>query len=324
LARRIDLFAGLVGNLQPILGATEEAFRKIFLAPRSERAAVQREVLAALDHQIDALSHSGIDLGDEDPMPDPDDPASPVTLEELHRCLAEQLDIDLDEPGRPATADPTRTSRDGERWCALATYGHPRLDGALLRLSGDSDASALVLSEVDGHAVAYRADRTPPERVRCLNDLLDLGAPVATGEAEARARLEAREAALAGEESVLAVERAHRVQWEREIRTRFRRLVVQAINAENIIRTRRDGEPTEPRLLWLDLTQDATTGWGNADRFRQWLELDIDDVLPRGAAGADDRLDRELARVRQETGKALVEVILEWKSVALPDGPKLA
>src|SRR5437763_1923502 len=38
LADRIDLFDGLVGELQPILGAVESSFKAIYRQPRSERA----------------------------------------------------------------------------------------------------------------------------------------------------------------------------------------------------------------------------------------------------------------------------------------------
>jgi SNF2 family DNA or RNA helicase len=56
LAKRIDSFHELLGNLQPILGATEQAFRTIFRAPRTEREAAEEQTLADLVGQIDALS----------------------------------------------------------------------------------------------------------------------------------------------------------------------------------------------------------------------------------------------------------------------------
>jgi superfamily II DNA or RNA helicase len=320
LASRIDLFAGLVGQLQPILGATEEAFRQIFRTPRSERAQAQKQVIDGLLAKVDDLERSGIELSDEDPLPDPEHSEPPVTLEELRSCLVEDLDVALDSPGRPASYDPARVSRDPERWTALATYGHPDLEPALTKLAGTaSDRSPLVLRDLGHLAVAFRADRTPPDRVRRIDELFDLGDAVAAGDAErlALAELEAAADELLRAEQELAG--ARRERWERGIRRRFRQLVVRAINAEAVIRMRRDGEPPEPQLVWMDLTQDTQHGWENADPFRQWLDLELTDVLPRGGPGADDRGDRELARVRADGGRELVELIQEWMAVAMPD-----
>ena len=89
LAHRIDLFAGLVGQLQPILGATEDAFAQIFRVPPGEQAHVQQKAIASLLAKVDELEASGIDLGDEDPMPGPQYADPPITLGQLHRCLTE-------------------------------------------------------------------------------------------------------------------------------------------------------------------------------------------------------------------------------------------
>lgn len=172
LARRIDVFSGLLGQLQPILGATEEGFRTIFRVPRSERAAMERKTIAELMARVEELERSGVDLGDEDPMPGPDHGEPPVTLSALQACLAEELDVSLDRPGRPTASDPARASRDPERWAALATYGHPDLGPALRRAGGGGalagDDETLVLRELGGRWVAFRADRTPPARVTTL------------------------------------------------------------------------------------------------------------------------------------------------------------
>ena len=76
LADRIDLFSGLVGQLQPILGATEDAFRRIFRTPRSERAHAQQQAIQGLMSRVDDLERTGIELSDEDPLPDPEYPES--------------------------------------------------------------------------------------------------------------------------------------------------------------------------------------------------------------------------------------------------------
>lgn len=321
LAQRIDLFSGLLGQLQPILGATEEAFRTIFRSPRSEREAAERKVIAELLARAGELERSGLDLGDEDPLPEPDDEgAAPVALVELQACLAEELDVSLDRPGRPTASAPERASRDPQRWAALATYGHPDLDPALRRIAGGEESAGdetLVLRELGGRWVAFRADRTPPVRVTTLASLTDLGSPVAAGEADAAARavLENEVAALQQRKEELS--RARRDRWEADVRRRFRILVAQTLRAECLLRLRHDGEAPDPRLVWMDLGQDQLSGWHNAELFREHLALDLTDLLPSGPPGFDERPDRELARVRAQTGQALVDLIVEWRDTAL-------
>ena len=65
LAGRIDDFSRLLGNLQPILGATERTFRAIFRAPRSERSDAQAKTIGALLGQIDQSRTRG----DRVPLP---------------------------------------------------------------------------------------------------------------------------------------------------------------------------------------------------------------------------------------------------------------
>jgi superfamily II DNA or RNA helicase len=320
LADRIDLFSGLVGQLQPILGATEGAFRQIFRTPLSERAHAQQQAIDELMQRVDDLERNGIELGDEDPLPDPEYSEPPVTLEELRACLVEDLDITLDSSGRPATFDAKRVSRDPEHWTALATYGHPALGPALSQLvaASGADRSALVISDRGRLSVAYRSDRTPPQRVRNVRELFDLGDAVSSGEAAtvAVADLELAADHERAQEQELA--RARRERWEVQIRRRFRQLVLQTVRAESLLRLRRDGELPDPQLVWMELNQDSKSGWINADPFRLWLEIDLGEILPRGGPGADDRTDRELGNIRTEAGKELLALIQEWMAIAMP------
>lgn len=322
LAERIDVFSGLVGQLQPILGATEDTFRTIFRVPRSERAAAEEKAVAELLARVGELERSGLELGDEDPMPEADHSEAPVGLAELQSCLATELDVSLDRPGRPAASDPARASRDPERWAALVTYGHPDLAPALRRLAGGDveragGDEALILRELGGRWVAFRADRTPPARVTSLAGLTDLGPPVASREADALAQtvLEGEVSALRRRKQELL--RARRQRWEDDVRRRFRILVAQAVRAECLLRLRRDGEAPDPRLVWMDLGQDQPSGWHHAELFRQHLGIDLGELLPSGPPGADDRNDRTLGRVRADTGGAVVELIMEWKDTAM-------
>jgi superfamily II DNA or RNA helicase len=319
LSSRIDIFSGLVGKLQPILGATEAAFARIFRVPRSERAAAQSAAIAHLLTQVDELERSGIDLSDEDPMPTPNHRVAPVSLESLDRCLIEDLDISLDGPGRPATREPSRASRDREHWTALATYGHPALTPALQTAAetGPSYGSdALVLREHGRYAVAYRADRSPPLRVETVNDLADLGDAVAAGEADETARRVLDEFAKEKQKAGDALTAASRERWERQIRQRFRQLVNTAIRADQSLRMRAEGEAPEPNLVWFSFGT-GSDGWQHAERFRAHLRLPLDELLPRGGPGADDRSERDLRRVREQAGRDLVDLVKEWRVVAL-------
>jgi hypothetical protein len=325
LAKRIDLFSGLVGQLQPILGATEAAFRTIFRVPRSERSMVESAAIGALVARVDELEGAGLELSDEDPMPEIELPAAPVTLEQLGRCLTEEFDATLDRPGRPTSSDRDRASRDPERWIALATYGHPHFEMALRHAAGPppvgagEETGALVIAEESGRAAAFRADRTPPEMVRTLSDLADLAEPVARGEAIRMAEAEVISAEQDHQRYVSLIERAQRARWLGQIVARFRRLVTQAVRAEQVLHRLEEGEVPEPSAVWLALTGDTSTAWCRADDFAAHLGLGLGEVLPRGGPGVDDRTTSVLRRARSEAASSLGQLIAEWLAAEHPE-----
>lgn len=317
LAQRIDLFAGLVGKLQPILGATEDAFRTVFRVPRSERRQAQQQAISGLLAKVDTLEESGIDLELDDPMPMPER-LPPVTLEQLTTCLLEDLDISLDRPGRPTTMNPRRPSRDPERWAALATYGHPDLMPALERASRrhGSGTWPLVIAAGKRRSAAFRSDRTPPAPVRCLGDLSDLGAPASGQEAEALARAEAERADSDLTQRERRVVARRRERWDAQVRQRFKELVQQAVCAELEVRARTGSGMVEPRLIWFDLTSDTMTAWRNAANFRLHLGLDLADLLSDAVMHTvDTRSEGTLRAERSRTGTALESLIWEWLAV---------
>ena len=61
--------------------------------------------------------------------------------------------------------------------------------------------------------------------------------------------------------------------------------------------------------MWMDLTSDARDGWENADVFRQWLDLETSALIPHGPPVRMTVLTANLAKIRTETGKALVDLI---------------
>ncbi len=322
LAGRIDDFRELLGDLQPILGATEQAFRTIFRAPRSERRAAETAALGGLLADIDSLRADGIRFTPEDYMPLPEHPRSPVSLTDLRDVIVDRFGVSLDTPGRPVTWEPARASRDPDTWMALATYGLPEIDAALEARVGPSlpDASALVLSapSPNGPVAAVRADRTPPQQVRSLRDVDELGIPTARGEAETLASsIALREASRRSQYQHQLLSRRRR-QWQDTLRQRFIDLVHTTV-AAGCAATRFDGgDGADPIAVWLDLNEDKTTAWAYARAFQDKLGVPLATLFP-------DSLRLSLAPIapdewniiRHETGPRLQALIAEYRLLAL-------
>jgi hypothetical protein len=285
LAERLQDFRDLLGHLQPVLGATERTFQTIFRAPRAERAAVQQRAIGELLGEIDTLERGGIALDDEDAFPIPAPGPSPVSLSDLRELVLERFGAVLDDPLHPVTWDPTEASRDAVSWAALVTYGHPRLDDVLASTAArDLGAtSALVIEDVDGFVAAVRADRLPPEPVRSVGDLDDLGAAAARGEAEAVAR---RIAAAAAQErrryrETIATARAR--QQSDSVRAAFIALIREVIAAG--CGTERDGaEQVGPVTVWYDLSRMRSGPWAYVEAFRKRLGVQLSELLPEPSA----------------------------------------
>ena len=320
LAGRIDDFSRLLGNLQPILGATERAFQAIFRAPRSERSDAQAKTIGALLGQIDQAEQEGIEFPSDDPLPITQYAPSPVTLEDLRRVLVDRFAAYLDEPGQPVTFDPSRVSRDPDSWTALGTYGHPRLEPALARRAGPHipDTSSLVLAtNSDGLTVAVRADRSPPERVMSLADIDELGPPTVRGEAESIAN------------SFLGLVEATRQDYENEIMS-LRELrqakalqdsfvaLVHATLAAGCSASRFDGQSgADPIIIWSELSQDPTSAWGYARAFQQALGVPLARLFPVELATAREPIPpEEWSQIRYRSAQALLKLMEEYRQSA--------
>jgi hypothetical protein len=322
LASRIDDFTKLLGNLQPILGATERAFQTIFRAPRSERSEAQAEEIGALLKQIDQAEEEGIDFLSEDPLPIPEYPSSPVTLEDLRTVVIDRFAAVLDESARPVTFDPSRVSRDPDGWTALGTYGHPRLDPALARRAGPHlpDISSLVLaSGPGGPVVAMRADRIPPERVMSLAEVEELGPPASRGEAESAANSLLRltlEVKQEYESEILALREARQIEALQES---FVALVHTTI-AAGCATSRFDGQPgVDPILIWSELNQDSTTTWGYARAFQQKLDVPLARLYPAELATAREPIPpEEWNEIRYSSASQLLRLMEEYRLQAAP------
>jgi hypothetical protein len=317
LAGRIDNFRALLGNLQPILGATERAFQTIFRAPRSERQAAQVKAIDELLSQIDTVEREGINFYPEDPLPIPEYPRSPVTLEDLHDVLVDRFGVVLDEPDRPVTFEAARTSRDPESWAALGTYGHPRLDAQLARWAGPHlpDASALVLAAAEeGPIVAARADRTPPEPVWTLKEVDELGPATARGEADIFAnqlRLQAQAVQQAYESEILSTRKR---QWVDALREKFITLVHQTL-AAGCAASRFDSEPgADPVTVWYDLTEDETSPWAYARAIQSRLGVPFARLIPAHLATDREPISPQTwNEIRHSSARQLLDIAENYR-----------
>lgn len=308
LAGRIDDFRDLLGNLQPILGATERAFQSIFKAPRSERGAAQYKAIDELLTEVDTLEREGISFAPEDPLPLPEHPSPPVTLEDLREVLVDRFAAVIDEPDRPITWDPTRASRDPEGWTALVTYGHPRLDTELARRAGLHlpDTAALVLSGGEGGpAAAVRADRTPPEMIGSVADVDALGPAAARGDAEAKANQLVWETAAARRTYESQILSARRRQWIDRLRRQFISLVHDTL-AAGCAASRWEGQDgADPITVWYNLGQDSTNDWAWAAALREHLNIPLARLIPGHLATVREPIfSRRLERHPRPVGRA--------------------
>ncbi len=307
LRARIDNFADLLGNLQPILGATEQAFRKIFQAPRSERKRAEEAAIRSLDETIESVKDAGVDLEIEDPMPVPAYAPPPVRLRDLRDLVGDALA----SGGRPVTFERARVSRDPTTWVALGTYGHPKLGELLDRIASSEDDgsdAALVIAEGEsGAAAAFRADRTPPEPVRSIAELAELGPPSSIGDATVAAESAAAAEAEARRERVARVYAAREESWEDDLRRRLAELVREAVRSEVAV-ARRRGDEIGPLLAWQELKRDEIYGFGFVEQFALRIELDLNRVVPKDVDSPKATLSR------QQAGDRLAALIEEWKS----------
>ncbi|HEV7566078.1 MAG TPA: helicase-related protein [Microbacteriaceae bacterium] len=306
LRDRIDDFSDLLGNLQPILGATEEAFRSIFRAPRSERKRAEDEAIRSLDETIARVQGAGVDIELEDPMPLPQYESPPVWLSDLAKFVGDELAAG----GRPVTFDRGRPSRDSSSWVALGTYGHPRLFEVLDRIEAAEDEgtdAALVIAEEGSAASAMRADRTPPEPVRTLAEVPELGSASSLGDAAQAAASEATVEELARRTRVANVLAARSESWEDELKQRLLDLVREAVRSE-VAAARQRGDEIGPLLAWQELKRDAFSGFGFVEQFGARLGVEVYRAVPTDADGAKVTLSR------LEAGRRLYVLIEDWKA----------
>ncbi len=319
LASRIDMFSGIVGGLQPILGAVEGAFRGVFRAPASERGKARQ---AGVESLIDLVeSNPGADLPlevEEDRLPIPEPQPTPVSLADLRTVVVERFGAVLDQPDRPVTTDPARVSRDPASWVALATYGHPRLDDALSVRASRTGDSALILLQDDERspAVAVRSDTVPPRPAYRLADVDELGPSVSRTEAESVATMLLTRARAARQARYDAVGERNQTDALARLRQRYTDLVAR-IMADAVAAARQAGTTTEPALLWLDM-KDEPGMIRYLDALREALHLAKGLLLrePAGDDGTRVLTDIAWAQAKHTYGEQVRALAAEIKAAA--------
>jgi hypothetical protein len=166
-----------------------------------------------------------------------------------------------------------------------------------------------------GVTVALRADRSPPERVRTVDDLADLGDALAAGDAESEARHLLEEALAARSAWIERLTSTSLTQWQRRVRASAVELVRQAINAELILRRRQGADSVDPILVWLDLKTGSHTAWRNIENFLGWLGLTSTDVVPLQSPTDDEQPDNALRSRQMDAADRLVSLMREWTTV---------
>jgi hypothetical protein len=326
LAERIGDFSELLGSLQPILGAAEDAVRNVLQAAREDRGIAAKNELDALGTKIDAVRAAGIELGDDDPHPGTSASPAPVTLSQLDERLR-HLGVRLGTATCPASADPAQVSRDEVDWTALTTYGHPRLaeqldnvlDGADLVGADGGLVIGRDVSAIDEGVIVtaqVRDDRAPPEPLTTVADVGDLATAVSTAEALQLA------SSVAGREAsrrLALVQLARQVRSMRrqdDIRRRIIRLAHRVIATECTLRREEQGMAPLPADVWRGLGRDPS-GWRYADQIRDRLGLTIDDVAPDRLAEPDAFKPGWPKRsALHETADELLDHARQWDSLA--------
>jgi len=311
LAERIDLFSGIVGNLQPILGATERAFERVFRVPASERAQATKQEIDALLARAGELQASNLlSDGEEDPWPDPQHPPAPVTLASLRNACVEDLDLYASGPGRPATFDPQEVSRDPQKWMALATYGHPTLDADLASAASKATADPAIVILDGAISAVVRADRTPPVVVETIDDLVDLGTPVALGEAEDEATQRVVDERLRRQKRHEDARRIGRLDDTRRTTSQVAQLIHRGVSAESMLRQRSGTGLYEPYFVWKDLA--AERPWSHAVKFCERVGIQQETLVPAAPPDDDGRPDNFLRSEVRDAGAQLTALIRGW------------
>jgi hypothetical protein len=170
----------------------------------------------------------------------------------------------------------------------------------------------MVIAEQPPVAAVVRADRSPPEPIRTITDLVDLGTAVSEGEADHHARLlcatENNERAARRNDA----QRIRRTDLNRRSADNLGRLLRKAIVATSILHQRNGTGLYEPLFVWRELAHDPT--WKHVIPFAQRLGIRVEDILPRATPEDDGRPENFLRRDLRDARNELVALINDWQT----------
>jgi superfamily II DNA or RNA helicase len=323
LAERIDLFSGIVGHLQPILGAAEDAFLSAFRAPRSERQETLQLILAELDAKVESAQTSGLrlddsNIDDDDLLPGYAIDTSPVLLGDIKQMFGEALRARLESPSQPATFEPGSASRDPQNWNALATPGHPNFTAALSSLmKGDAAAEALIIGKADEANAIWRGDVVPPVPVRSIHELAVLSDAVSSAEAAGYAREDAMQTAARRRQTVKTIEKAARSRADAQTRDRFHDIVKQACMAQaTLLSAAGTVQPSAAAVLFA--LRERGGGWQNLDNLaghlhQRGLNVPLDEWCAQAlAVSAPETSEAKAGRQLERCVADLTYLASEW------------
>jgi hypothetical protein len=244
------------------------------------------------------MTSSGIDIDadTEDTLMVSERPEPSVTLRDLRRVLVDTAQADLGAVGIPSTFDPSLASRDTENLAALATYGHPGVSTALVRLASAPLPEAIVRAEEGGVVAFVRADRVPPEPVDRLEDLDGgIGPALAGGEARELADRLVQEECQRRSARETALLRQARQQALQRRRADFIDAVRRGITAYCHLQQAENGLAVSPAAA-LDQLPSTDPNWLSVAAVAASLRIDQTELLGAADGALDTSADPSVMR----------------------------
>jgi len=189
LGKRIQLFEGLVGKLQPILPRLPKQFEMLVLTDRTSREANRARLLADVARLAEGVDSSGLDIDEvaNEALAMPSLAAPSLTLDDIDRVMNRadlrppQMDWRPLDAGSyalsiPGFAEPVRVTTRAEIFDdhfeshAFLGPGNPIYERLVVELAnGDERPDATIGTSGEVH---WKTSTTPPREIDSLDDLL--------------------------------------------------------------------------------------------------------------------------------------------------------
>jgi hypothetical protein len=166
--------------------------------------------------------------------------------------------------------------------------------------------------------VAVRADRTPPEVIRRLAEIDELGPPTARGDAEElanRLSLEEVDVRRSYETQILSARRGQAID---ALSQRFINLVHNTLEAGCAASRWDCQEGADPVTVWYDLLTDHAGPWGYAETLRKHLGVPLAQLIPSRLATSREPITREeWSDTRRSSGDELLRLFYEYRTASV-------